>query len=337
MKVIQNQRTIKRLHNRLMKSMDTFKTEEIIALTGHKGNSFHKTVAYSQELDIWWNMEDVADGKSGERYLNTFGIGKPKENRLTHIICEINYPTSGINKKVAAAWIKEEGEYILVHSGKIAGGRKGIGKNAFKEKYVGEFFDSPIEEFSGEYTAIGSLNDPMIPLQIRYFVNEVARIKKEIVSNHTPAESDMDDPADILKTTFNDEFSGIKQYQSKGGKITSNCNHGLIVGELKKVLKGKGFNIANDPKRDLYIYNNELKITTAFEVKTSMTSQTIYTAIGQLLVNNARLTPLPKLVYVIPEKPNNNLLETFGKLKINTLVYEWKKNVPVFKNIDEIL
>jgi hypothetical protein len=336
MKVIKNKRMIKMLHNKFIKALEVYKSEEIIALTGHKGNSYHKKVSYSKELDIWWDMGGISQGNSGDRFWNAFGIGKPVPKKLANIICEINYPTEGINKRVAAVWVQDKDEYILLHSGKIGGGRKGIGKNAFKKRYKGNFFNPDIEELSGEYIALSSIDNSRLLLHIKNYVFEVAHIKKEITQNRKITKKQID-LEKTLKTSFNDEFSGTKQYNSKGGKVTSNCDHGIVVRTLKNKIEAKGFNVANDQQRDLYIYNDLPKIKIVFEIKTSISSQTIFTAIGQLLVNNARLSPLPKLVFVIPETLNKNLLKTLKKLNIITLVYTWQNDSPVFNKLHKIL
>ncbi|WP_298308617.1 hypothetical protein [Flavobacterium sp.] len=332
MKLVTDKKEVLKLHNKLVDSLAQYVSEEINVLTGHIGNSLHVNAYYSQELNIWWYF-DISEGKSGVRYWNAFGIGKPKENKLSNIICEINYPLEGINKRVAAVWVKEGNEYVLLHSGKIGGGRKGIGKLSFQENFAGSFVESSLEELSGKYTEIGNLNNPNLPQQIKFFVEEVARIKNDIVNNTTTTKNKVN-PLEKLKTTYNEEFSGTKEYLGKGVMITSNCNHGLVVNGLKELLTGKDFLVANDQQRDLYIYNNKPQITHVFEIKTTINSQVIFTAVGQLMVNNARIEPMPKLIFVVPEKLNNNLTLTLKKLNIEHLVYTFKNNKPFFKDLE---
>lgn len=332
MKLISDKAELKRLHKKLESSLNHYVTEKIYVLTGHMGNSLHVDAFYSEEFNMWWYF-DILEGKSGVRYWNAFGTGKPKENKLSNIICEINYPVEGINKRVAAVWVKQGNDYILLHNGKIGGGRKGIGKLPFQEKYIGEFKDFPLAELSGKYTEIGNLNSSTLPQQIKLFVDEVDRVKKEIVSstlsNKTAAMS-----LEKLKTTYNEEFSGTKEYFDKGRIITSNCSHGLVANGLKEQLMEKGFKVANDQQRDLFLYNDTPKITHVFEIKTTISSQVIFTAVGQLMINNARVEPKPKLIFVVPEKLNKNLIQTLKKLNIHQLVYTLKNKKPIFKDLD---
>ncbi|WP_116787004.1 hypothetical protein [Flavobacterium psychrotrophum] len=332
MNIITNKAEIKRLQQKLESSLSRYATEEITVLTGHKGNSLRVTAFYSEELNMWWYFT-ISEGRSGARYWNAFGTGKPKENKLSNIVCEINYPVEGINKRVAAVWMKDAGENILLHSGKIGGGRIGVGKVPFQEKYIGEFKDFPSVELSGKYTEIGKLNSPTLPQQIKLFVEEVDRIKKEIVSGTASAKT-IASPLEKLKTTYNEEFSGTKEYVYESNVITSICNHGLVANGLKEQLIEKGFMVANDQQRDLYLYNKVPKITHVFEIKTAINSQVIFTAVGQLMVNNSRIEPKPKLLFVVPEKLNKNLIQSLKKLNIEQLVYTFQNNKPIFKDLD---
>lgn len=335
MRVITDKSEIQELHEKLMRKLGRLSSEKIVALTGHKGSSYEKEVQYSEVLDMWWDMGGLSEGKSGIRYWNAFGIGKPQPKKLAYIICEINYPLEGINKRVAANWVKDGKDYLLVHSGKIGGGRKGIGKNAFIDNYTGEFEELNDPDLPSEVTVIGALKDPNLPYQIRNFVLEVQRIKDLIVHGEE-TEKDLT-PLDRIKHSFNEEFVGTKEYKRKKGKISTTANHGLIVNGLKELVEDKGYLVANDQQRDLYIYNRKAKIETVFEVKTSLHSQSIFTAVGQLYVNNIRLKPIPRLVYVIPEKPNTNLSKTLKELDIETLVYNLEDGEPRFKKLDKLI
>ncbi len=333
MRVITQKKEIEGLHQKLMKKLENFASETIIARTGHKGNSFDKEVLYSRDLDIWWDMGGFSEGKSGVRYWNAFGIGKPIPKRIANIICEINYPEEGINKRVAANWVQDGKDFLLVHSGKIGGGRRGVGKKGFIENYNGVFEEIDLDELPNEVTVIGSLKDSNLHYQIKNFVYEAARIKDLLVGKEKVKTANT--PLEIIKHSFNEEFVGTKEYKHRKGKISATSNHGVVVNDLKKLIEKKGVSVANDQQRDLYIYNKKAKIETVFEVKTSLKSQSIFTAVGQLFVNNARLKPIPKLIYVIPEKPNNNLTKTLQKQNIETLVYTLAEGKTNFYNLEK--
>lgn len=84
------------------------------------------------------------------------------------------------------------------------------------------------------------------------------------------------------------EFSG-----SKGGPIQINLDyvsyHGDVVDALKSRLDSrldKGAAATNSPLIDLLVHKNGA-LTDVFEVKTNAARQTLYTAIGQLVVHSA--------------------------------------------------
>lgn len=335
MRLITDKKEIEDLHLKLKKSLEKYKTENLKTKTGHKGYSGVTRVSYSKELNIWWDLDGIAKGNSGERYWNAFGINRPEEKEIQHIVCEINYPVKNTNWRIAGLWAMIENNYVLLHNGKIGGGRKGIGKNGFIDNYTGKFEEFEIEGKLKKYTIIGNLNDKNLPYQIKNFIYEVDRIKSLLVSKKN--KSDFADPLETIKHSFNEEFVGTKEYKHRKGKVSSTANHGLVVNNLKKLIEEKGKLVANDQQRDLYIYNNKAKITTVFEVKTSLKSQSIFTAVGQLYVNNIKLNPMPRLVYVIPELPNKKLLETLDKLNIEVLVYTLKKGKTNFHNLERFI
>jgi hypothetical protein len=72
------------------------------------------------------------------RYWCAYGTMDPKAHRSVDITCEINPPTEGIDRRCAGVFLKDSGSGLyLAHSGKVGGGRKGIGKTNFLEEYSG--------------------------------------------------------------------------------------------------------------------------------------------------------------------------------------------------------
>jgi len=88
---------------------------------GHQGASFKAKVAWSNRLGIW-----MVSPKNGEkRFWHIFGIGKPIAASHIPIACEINFPASGIDRKIGAAFACDHaGGIYVIHRGKIGGGRK---------------------------------------------------------------------------------------------------------------------------------------------------------------------------------------------------------------------
>jgi hypothetical protein len=133
-------------------------------------------VKNSYKLNIWFYF-----GIASNCYWNVFGIGRPGSQ--VSIVVEINIPFKGIDGRIAGVFVKDDdGRVWLGHSGKIGGGRRGIGPKAFWEEYSG---DRVIVHDNGKtytYAKIGYLDSPDFPERIKDFVIEVNEIKNRIVS-----------------------------------------------------------------------------------------------------------------------------------------------------------
>lgn len=141
---------------------------------GHQGESGEQTVYWSEQLKIWGLFEETGWGGNW----NGFGTSEPiSGNSCVGITCEINVPREGINPRAAGAFVKDsEDSTYLVHSGKIGGGRSGVGKALFVEEYGGEW----ITLDNGDKVAkVGKL-DNSLPSKIAEFVKEVGRMKQHV-------------------------------------------------------------------------------------------------------------------------------------------------------------
>jgi hypothetical protein len=309
-----------------LKSFEPYITARIPVHLGYSGGNIPATVSYSSKLNIWLSREISIDN----RYWNGFGIEKPKEGAMIPIICEINFPRKGINRTIGGAFATDEyGQILVMHRGKIGGGRKGIGKNLFKNAYRGKWVDAIDGDIESGLAMIGPLDSQRLPKYVSHFVHEVARIKS--LSN-----TEMEQINRIsIKKGFSEEFSGRKKYMAKSD-IDAECNHGLVVNELASYLKKEGYNVGNDTNRDLYIFRGQNIIKTLFEIKTDISTTNIYSGVGQLLINSLDYESKPNLVMVIPKEIRNETKDKLAKLGITSLLYGWKEDNPVFTNISSI-
>lgn len=97
----------------------------------------------------------------------------PRQNSMLPIVCEINPPLEGLDKRVQGAFACDNGHIWLLHRGKIGGGKPGIGRKLFFENYLGE-----VREISNDrFAIIGDINSPDFIERVKNFVQEVERIK----------------------------------------------------------------------------------------------------------------------------------------------------------------
>jgi 5-methylcytosine-specific restriction enzyme A len=116
------------------------------------------------------------------RFWNCFGIGNPAEQHMLTITVEINPPHEGEDRRVAGLFARDEDSRIYIaHTGKVGGGRKGIGPNAFR-KFLGDRAWHEIETQGGRRTAValGPIDAPDFPNQLAEFVHKVADFKESV-------------------------------------------------------------------------------------------------------------------------------------------------------------
>lgn len=151
--------------------------EEIPARIGHQGYTHGlQKVRWAAKLGIWIHSEFLHRRKY---YWNAFGVKKPRPGGAAEITTEINSPLSGINRRIAGAFARnEEGNLLLVHRGKIGGGRKGIGKALFEERYKGEWVTALDDGVQSRFALIGALDSRELGQRISRFVHEVDAMKR---------------------------------------------------------------------------------------------------------------------------------------------------------------
>lgn len=165
-KIIENKNEIKESQNKL---------ESILKLTGQKNDD----IIFSSDLGIW-----MSSGQNPDSFYNLFGIGKPHHTASNETIIEINFPFSGINRKISGAFAKDDsGNIFLLHRGNLGG--KYAGKSLLEENYDGEWVDVDDGKTLKKFINVGNLDEPDFPEKLKNFVFEVCKIKKgtECVKN----------------------------------------------------------------------------------------------------------------------------------------------------------
>lgn len=92
----------------------------------------------------------------------------------------------------------------------------------------------------------------------------------------------------------------------------------------------------NDQRRDLFLGPSGAP-THLFEVKTDVTPYSIYTGVGQLMLNGATKSAAPARILVVPGDPVGALNTALGQLKVRIVTYSWNGNNPLIKNLKAVL
>ena len=267
------------------------------------------------------------------RFWNAFGIGKPKAGQNNSITGEINFPFEGINRRTAGAFAEDNnGNILVLHRGKIGGGKKGIGKDNFINHVRGVDFVTAIDgNIETEFCLIGELNSKYFSKQVAIFIKEISRIKRNLEN-----EDSISDIKNALNNfNYTSEHSGQSTSKSQGDRII-NRTHGIVVDALAKELEKRNCKIGSDKNRDLFVHEGT-EITMLFEVKTNNSIQDICTAVGQLIVYSIPVKNKPKLVMVFPKPLSIGVTDRLLQLGIVPLYYSWVNEIPTFVKLNNIL
>ena len=227
----------------------------------------------------------VARGFNDEesKFWNAFGLFDPSSARQ-EIAVEINISTG--ERRTAGAFGRDaDGRYYLLHNGGVGGGRVGIGQASF----LAWLNPDPVDVIDDDgrvrpMILVAELASERLAQRIEKFVSSVRDFKA------AQASGALNQPgfAEVASgwRAYLREFSGRKT-----GSIRANLDyvsyHGDVVHALKNDLERSersGAHITNSRLIDLLIRRGD-SLTDVFEVKTSTDRQSLYTALGQLLVH----------------------------------------------------
>jgi len=322
--IITDGKLITKYQRQFIQQLKTTCREKIVCTLGYQGNSDELTVYYSEKFDFWFTSQE-----NDNRYWNAFGFGRPQAGRNNSITVEINPPYEGINRNIGGIFGHDKnGEVLVLHRGKIGGGRVGIGKQLFFDNYREEPIIADDDGIENEFCLIGSLSSRHLPRQVGNFVSEVYRIKNLTPDNTTNF-------SDLLNFKYTDEHSGTS-YAKRKTTTTIERTHGIVVNSLARILEDNGHKIGNDRNRDLFIHKRG-QIKTLFEIKTSSSTQDLYSAVGQLLIYSIPIKEAVDLFLVLPGKLSKPVSKRLDELGLQIIYYTWDKNEPTFLNLDKVL
>ena len=149
---------------------------------GYQGG-FAEETAYWLAAEGVWLASTVAP--EGNRYWNALGASEPSPGGTTSITCEVNSPLEGVNRRIAGCFARdvESGHTLLLHRGRIGGGRAGVGADAFWNGHEGSEMVADDDGESRRFALVTDLDDGEIQRDVSKFVHMVERVKREAVQN----------------------------------------------------------------------------------------------------------------------------------------------------------
>ena len=214
-----------------------------------------------------------------------------------------------------------------MHSGAIGGGIKGNGREGFLDFFDGERQEVLINNELIEYYLVGCINASDFIENLKLFIQSVYDFK---ASNKTSTVTTGTNTG--LDT---DEYAGLKTYDLPERTVIANNKHALVYKALKEELIRLGLEPKRDRLRDLFTFNETTKKTELlFEIKCKPDRQSLYTAIGQLMMYG--IVDKPKSFFVFPDEINAELIADLKKLNIETIRFKEKNKKITFLGLGKI-
>ena len=328
LKIIQDEGAISRSQKQFIRRFKPFVTEKIPVKIGHQGASFPAKVIWCNRLNIWMASPKI----SGSKCWHAFGVGKPANGSHVPIACEINFPSSGIDRKIGAAFACDHsGNIFVIHRGKIGGGQKGIGKTLFESRYRGVWAEMDDDDTHATVAVVGDLGSHRFPRQVAQFIHKVLKIKEAAA---VAASSQIPIPLDSLH--FSEETTGEK-YDDLHHDLSRQCDHGLVVRDLAIALKSVGLRAGNDIYRDLFAMDSTNRTAAIFQVNTETHLKRIHEGVTRLVFSSLSLREPCLLILAVPAPLEPALTDRLKGLNIETIVYVWQDDQAVFPDLASFL
>jgi hypothetical protein len=295
---------------------------------GFQGGNIYARVYAAGRGELWVAFRGPTKIHGVRRYWNVFGVYQP-DRPAQSITVEINIPTE-TNARVAGFFAEdtETGELFLMHSGRVGGGRPGIGKSAFLVRSKAKLI-----EVSGKDgglrsgIVIGKLKDPDLADRIWRFVRSVQVFKDQAGDIQTPEFKEQIEEFN----RYNKEFAGMKR-GVRGGAFEYISYHGDIVQKLYEERTARlfpGEKVLNSNLIDLYVKRNGV-LSEIYEIKTGVGRQMLYTAIGQMVTHAASGGGQVAKYLVVPAEETipTDLRQAIAVLGIQVRRFRLQKNGP---------
>jgi hypothetical protein len=158
------------------------------------GRNFLRTVGWpsgNRRVTVFWHEQHrfwvaLSPTINRNHYWLGFGLQNPRKHPHTlNITCEVNPPRKGVNRRCAGILLRDSGGSIFLgHSGKVGGGRKGIGKNSFLENYRGKTqqvtWTTETKNTTANAVVLGRIDGPELSLNLAKFIVDVDSFKESV-------------------------------------------------------------------------------------------------------------------------------------------------------------
>jgi hypothetical protein len=218
-------------------------------VVGFPSGSWRVDVHWHGAVGIWGLfVPKPRDHQSREplhRFWIGFGVADPNQHSSLSITVEINPPHEGENRRTAGVFLRDElGRLYVGHTGRVGGGRPGIGQPAFRD-FAQNLPWQKIETPQGPRDVVhfGPLQESAQLLEgIARYVHTVARFKDSVASRVTGFDlwSVVFSPVlDRVKKRAG-SLRNMKRFQKCGIEGWLKVEVVAALGERVRAIRGKG-------------------------------------------------------------------------------------------------
>lgn len=150
--------------------------ERMLTDIGHPNGHFEAQVYWMSSAGLWAYFGFPPDEKSpGKRHWNVFGLGKPSDS--VSIMCEINPPVRGIDRRSAGAFGEDRGELYVLHRGHFNAFRGRIPNDFTRSQFNGTWISVADGDRNSEFLKVGKFSGHDFVGALRNFVFEAGQLK----------------------------------------------------------------------------------------------------------------------------------------------------------------
>lgn len=297
---------------------------------GDRSGAISRNLFIREDLGIW--MAPSAVVERGYVWM-PFGVLPIQPSKNLSVVVQINRVGTPDGHPVAGTLAADpSGAQWICHSGGVGGGRPGIGKRAFLAWSGIETV--PVTTPNGgsrRVIPLGRVGDPNLPHDIAAFVKQVAAFK---AGRRAPARrrGTRKPPPGLAAVTREPDQSTTVEGR-RGYEM--HRLHGTLCNCLIDAIASVRKDIGNDRARDLFVGKPQ-RPEIQFEIKPSSDTQSVYTAIGQLMLHGTQ-TPARRRVIVLPDPVKPPLRGSFRKLGIELVTFSVTRGQVRFRGLDTLL
>jgi hypothetical protein len=302
---------------------------------GSPGGNFPAKVRFrsrSGENVFWW--APLPRKKRLEK--NLFGRGTPGRNDSLNMDVQFNLPVVRFSRGSGGAFLRHlpTNTIVLAHRGIVTIGHGRVPKDVLFEQMDATRREARTATGPADFLLIGELESSTLVNDLDSFAAQVrgvvqrARMMKDGKTNQGEAKASVRTKKFAKLRAYFHEFSGTPEVKGRTGGI-ADCYHGDVVRALKDSLDGS-CTFRKSREIDLVI-GFKSKTAFLFEAKTSPSTQSVYTAVGQLAVHAPRVArefrpARLRMVIVLPGQPAKHLHEILTR-ELGILVLTFTRSV----------